>query len=57
MGQVILKNRKPFSNAMDKSLYDKFNEISKTTKIPKSRLLDEGIEYIIIKYCPELMEK
>lgn len=44
-----LKNRAPFSNAIDKDLYEKFVELSKETRIPQSRLLDEAIEDLLKK--------
>ncbi|MDK8747725.1 ribbon-helix-helix domain-containing protein [Streptococcus agalactiae] len=45
-----LKNRKTFSNAIDKELSDKFDELSKSTRIPKSKLLDQAIELLLEHY-------
>lgn len=45
-----LKNRKPLSNAVDKTLYDNLDKLAKETKIPKSKLLDEAIELLLEKY-------
>jgi hypothetical protein len=45
-----LKNRKPISNAVDIKIYEAFEKLSKDTKIPKSKLLDEALQDLIIKY-------
>lgn len=45
-----LKNRIPFSNAIDATLYEKLDELSKKTRIPKSKLLDEAIELLLEKH-------
>ena len=39
-----LKHRVPFSNAIEKKLYDSFKGYSEKTKIPMSKMLDEAIE-------------
>lgn len=44
-----LKNRTPLSNAVKKELYDGIKELSKETKVPISRLLDEAIEDLLRK--------
>lgn len=44
-----LKNRVTFSNAINKELHERFIELSKETKIPKSKLLDEAIEDLLKK--------
>lgn len=45
-----LKTRKAFSNAVDAKLADFFDELSKETRIPKSKLLDEAIVLLLEKY-------
>lgn len=45
-----LKNRTPISNAVDTKLWIKFQQLSKETRIPQSRLLDEAIELLLEKY-------
>lgn len=45
-----LKNRIPFSNAIDKTLYEKFDLLAQETRIPKSKLLDEAIELLLKKH-------
>lgn len=45
-----LKNRIRFSTSLDKELSAKLEELSKNTRIPKSKLLDEAIELLIEKH-------
>lgn len=45
-----LKTRKPLSNAVDIELYIKLDDLSKETRIPKSKLLDEAIKDLLDKY-------
>ncbi len=47
-----LKNRRAFSNAIDKELFEAFEQLQKQTRIPKSKLLDEAIQMLIEKYKP-----
>ena len=44
-----LTNREPVNCAVDKSLNQKLIQLSKDTKIPKSKLLDEAIELLLEK--------
>ena len=44
-----LKNRKPLSNAVKIELYESLKRLSKETKIPMSKLLDEAIEDLLKK--------
>ena len=48
-----LKNRKPLSNAVKTELYEGLRELSKDTKIPISKLLDEAIEDLLEKRNPK----
>lgn len=50
MADPILVNRKKFISALANELVEPFNELSKKTRIPKSRLLDEAIEDLLKKY-------
>lgn len=43
----MLKNRTRIGSAIDTSLYKKLQELSKFTKVPISKLLDEAIELLI----------
>lgn len=45
-----LKNRTPISNAVDTKLWIKFQQLSKETRIPQSKLLDEAIKLLLEKY-------
>jgi hypothetical protein len=45
-----LKNRSAFSNAIETRLYKAFTELSQETRITQSKLLDEAIEDLLIKY-------
>jgi predicted DNA-binding protein len=46
-GRNDLKNREPVNCAVEKGLNQKLIQLSKDTKIPKSKLLDEAIELLI----------
>lgn len=45
-----LKNRVPLSSTLDKELSKDLNNLAKTTRINKSKLLDEAIELLLKKY-------
>ena len=49
MSRKDLKNRTPLGSAIDTILYNKLKELSKNTKAPMSKLLDEAIEDLLIK--------
>ncbi|SFJ92268.1 ribbon-helix-helix domain-containing protein [Thermoflavimicrobium dichotomicum] len=49
-----LRNRKPLSNAIDKKLWYMLDELSKETRINKSKLLDEAVEDLLKKYGKSL---
>ncbi|MBP1000303.1 ribbon-helix-helix domain-containing protein [Serratia fonticola] len=50
MAEPFLKNRKRFTSSLDNKLVPLFDELSRTTRIPKSRLLDEAIEDLLKKH-------
>ena len=50
MADPILVNRTRFTSSLANELVEPWNELSKTTRIPKSRLLDEAIEDLLKKY-------
>ena len=50
MAEPFLKNRTRFTSSLDNKLVRPFNELSKDTRIPKSRLLDEAIEDLLKKH-------
>ena len=45
-----LVNRTRFSNALRNDLNEAFNQLTKETSIPKSKLLDEAIELLLKQY-------
>ena len=51
MGESVLVNRKRIVSSLAKELVEPFNELSKKTRINKSRLLDEAIEDLLKKYA------
>ncbi len=44
------RNRKQISTAIDLELYEKFRQLSIDTRIPSTKLLDEAIEDLLVKY-------
>ena len=42
--------RKQWSTTTDGDLYKKFKKLSESTRIPSTRLLDEAIEDLLLKY-------
>ena len=51
MGESVLVNRKRIVSSLANELVEPFNELSKKTRINKSRLLDEAIEDLLKKYA------
>ena len=49
MARKDLTTREPVNCAVDKELNKKLIQLSKDTKIPKSKLLDEAIELLLQK--------
>jgi metal-responsive CopG/Arc/MetJ family transcriptional regulator len=48
-----LKNRARKMFSIDKQLVEKLEQLSKSTRIPQSRLIDEAIEDLVSKYRGE----
>ena len=44
------RNRQQWSTAVDKELLQKFRDFSETSRIPATRLIDEAIEDLLVKY-------
>ena len=44
------KNRKHWSTSTDWTLHAKLKQLSKNTRIPVSKLLDEAIEDLLVKH-------
>ena len=51
MCESVLVNRKKFVSSLANELVEPFNELSRKTRINKSRLLDEAIEDLLKKYA------
>lgn len=52
-----LTTRKRAGIVVDKKLWEQFGVLSKKTRIPKSRLIDEAIEDLLKKYDFQPEEK
>ena len=44
------RNRQQWSTAVDKELLKKFRDFSDASRIPATRLIDEAIEDLLVKY-------
>ena len=51
MGEAVLVNRKKFVSSLANELVERFNELSKKTRLTKTKLLDEAIEDLLKKYA------
>lgn len=51
-----LVNRTKLISSLDNKLVEPLNELSKKTRVPKSRLIDEAIEDLLKKYEKRLAE-
>jgi len=50
MAKPVLKNRTQVSSSVDKEIWKRFKELSKQTRIPLARLLDEAMEDLLKKH-------
>ena len=50
MAEVVMVNRVGFTSSLQKELMPQLDELSRITRVPKSRLLDEAIEDLLKKY-------
>ena len=50
MAEPIYVNRTRLVSSLDNKLVQPFHDLSKQTRIPKSRLLDEAVEDLLTKY-------
>ncbi len=57
MSEPYLKYRTRFTSSLKNDLVPLFDELSKTTRIPKSRLLDEAIGDLLIKNGIDINKK
>lgn len=44
------RNRKQISTAVDLEIYDKFKALADETRIASTKLLDEALEDLLVKY-------
>ncbi len=44
------RNRKQIASTVDPEIWEKFRALSIQTRIPASRLLDESVEDLLLKY-------
>ena len=44
------RTRISWTTSSDPDIYEKFKKLSETTRIPASRLLDEALEDLLVKY-------
>ena len=51
-----LVNRTKLISSLDNKLVEPLNELSKKTRVPKSRLIDEAIEDLLKKYEKRMAE-
>lgn len=56
MAKPFLKNRTRFTSSLKNELAVLFDQLSKDTRIPKSRLLDEAIEDLLEKHKTKMHE-
>lgn len=56
MAEPYLKYRTRFTSSIKNEYVTLFNKLSKKTRIPKSRLLDEAIYDLLKKYEIEVVE-
>lgn len=52
-----MSNRTPYFNRYNADLLKNLKRIAKKTRVPMSRLLDEGLEYLTIKYLGNTIPK
>ena len=57
MAEPYLKYRTRFTSSLKNELVPLFDRLSRDTRIPKSRLLDEAIEDLLSKHGVELQQK
>ncbi|MEB6537338.1 ribbon-helix-helix domain-containing protein [Pantoea stewartii] len=50
MAEPYLKNRRRFTSSLENRLVPLFDELAKNSRIPKSRLLDEAIQDLLLKH-------
>ena len=56
MGEAVLVNRKKLITSLANELVEPFDKLSKKTRVPKSRLIDEAVEDLLTKYEQRMAE-
>ena len=56
MAEPKLVNRTRLISSLDNKLVEPLNALSKKTRVPKSRLIDEAIEDLLKKYEKRMAE-
>lgn len=56
MAEPVYVNRTRFTSSLDNELVEAFDKLSKKTRVPKTRLLDEAIEDLLKKYEKRMAE-
>ena len=56
MAEPVYVNRKRLVSSLDMKLVEPLDELSRKTRVPKSRLLDEAVEDLLKKYEKRLAE-
>ena len=49
----VHRNRKQIASTVDPDIWEKFRQFSVKSRIPASRLLDEAVEDLLLKYHKE----
>ena len=57
MAEPFLKNRTRFTSSLKNELVPLFNSLAEKSRIPKTRLLDEAIEDLLIKHEIKVEQK
>lgn len=56
MADPMYVNRKRLVTSLANELIEPFNELSRKTRVPKSRLIDEAVEDLLKKYEKRMAE-
>ncbi len=57
MATPSYKSRKQYTMTVDIKLFDTLNKLSKETRIPKSKLVDEALELLFEKHNIEIKKE
>ncbi len=54
---MAYKSRKQYTMTVDIKLFEQLNELSKKTRIPKSKLVDEALELLLEKHNIKIIKE